>query len=243
MINILITGAGSGVGAAIAQSITAKINARLFLVGRNSERLQQTILSVRKVKADAKAEAIVADVSLTEGIDKIISEVQKHTGTLEIVLHCAGKLIKGSASDLTMADYMSVYGTNVFGPAILSGRLLPFLKKGQLDLPSLCAHVIHISSMGGVQGSMKFAGLSAYSSSKAAVIGLTECLAEEWGKEKIHVNALAIGSVETEMFREAFPDLKAATQASEMGNFIADFALTAGRLMNGKTVQVSASTP
>src|SRR5205085_6355885 len=117
----------------------------------------------------------------------------------------------------------------------LTRGLLPFMKAG--------AHIVNISSMGGVQGSVKFKGLSAYSSSKAALINITECLAEELKDTGIAVNCLALGSAQTEMFTAAFPTSKAALSARDMGAYVADFALKGGSYFNGKTIQVSNSTP
>ena len=104
-------------------------------------------------------------------------------------------------------------------------------------------HVVTISSMGGVQGSMKFAGLSAYSSSKGAVIAMTELWAEEFKESGPSFNVLALGAVQTEMLEEAFPGYKAPTTALEMATYIKDFALTGHTLYNGKLLQVSNSTP
>jgi NAD(P)-dependent dehydrogenase (short-subunit alcohol dehydrogenase family) len=104
-------------------------------------------------------------------------------------------------------------------------------------------HVVTISSMGGVQGSMKFAGLSAYSSSKGAVITLTELLAEEYKETGPSFNVLALGAVQTEMLEEAFPGYKASVSADQMANYIFDFSVNGNKLYNGKLMQVSSSTP
>ena len=97
--------------------------------------------------------------------------------------------------------------------------------------------------MGGVQGSMKFPGLAAYSSSKAAIITLTELLAEEYKTTGPSFNVLALGAVQTEMLEEAFPGYKANTSAQEMANYIYDFSLNGNAYYNGKLLQVSNSTP
>ncbi|MGO2293820.1 MAG: SDR family NAD(P)-dependent oxidoreductase, partial [Psychroflexus halocasei] len=100
-----------------------------------------------------------------------------------------------------------------------------------------------ISSMGGVQGSVKFPGLAAYSSSKAAVITLTELLAEEYKETGISFNVLALGAVQTEMLAAAFPGLEAPVSAHDMADYIFDFALKGHRFYNGKLLQVANSTP
>ena len=104
-------------------------------------------------------------------------------------------------------------------------------------------HVVTISSMGGVQGSLKFPGLAAYSSSKGAVITLTELLAEEYKTNGPSFNVLALGAVQTEMLAEAFPGYQAPLSAFEMADYIFGFSLTGHQYYNGKLLQVSNSTP
>ena len=135
----------------------------------------------------------------------------------------------------TIEDFEDIYKVNVFAVAELTRRVLPKMPKG--------GHVVTISSMGGVQGSLKFPGLSAYSSSKAAVITLTELWAEEFKEKGWSFNALAIGAVQTEMLAEAFPGYQAPLSANEMASYVKDFALTGHQFYNGKVLQVSSSTP
>jgi NAD(P)-dependent dehydrogenase (short-subunit alcohol dehydrogenase family) len=97
--------------------------------------------------------------------------------------------------------------------------------------------------MGGIQGSMKFAGLAAYSSSKGAVITLSELLAEEYKERGIAFNVLALGSVQTEMLAEAFPGYQAPITAAQMADYIYNFTLSGHQFYNGKVLQVSSTTP
>ncbi|MNY61790.1 short chain dehydrogenase [compost metagenome] len=97
--------------------------------------------------------------------------------------------------------------------------------------------------MGGFQGSSKFSGLAAYSSSKAALAVLTECLAEEFKDKGIRVNCLALGSAQTEMFEAAFPGIEAGKLAFEMGRYIAEFAQNGHQYYNGKILPVALTTP
>jgi NAD(P)-dependent dehydrogenase (short-subunit alcohol dehydrogenase family) len=105
------------------------------------------------------------------------------------------------------------------------------------------SHILNIGSMGGFQGSVKFAGLSAYSASKAALHTLTECLALELAGQEIKVNCLAIGSAQTEMLEQAFPGYQSPVMAFEMGKYIADFSITGHRFFNGKVLPVAVTTP
>ncbi len=137
--------------------------------------------------------------------------------------------------ELTRAEITHTYEVNVIGVMQAIQACLPQLGKS--------SHVVNISSMGGFQGTMKFPGLSAYSPSKAALVSLTELLAEEYKDSGICFNCLCLGAVQTEMLEAAFPGYVAPHSANEMAAYISDFALTAHRFMNGKIIPVSLSTP
>jgi NAD(P)-dependent dehydrogenase (short-subunit alcohol dehydrogenase family) len=166
---------------------------------------------------------------------KVSDFIKAEWGHVDVLINNAGTLLNKPFLDTTLSDFEYVYKTNVYGVSELIKTVLPYLSKG--------SHVVNISSLGGVQGSMKFAGLSAYSSSKAAVITLTELLAEEYKDNNIAFNVLALGAVQTEMLEEAFPGYKAPTTALEMASYILNFALTGHKFYNGKLLQVSNSTP
>ena len=138
-------------------------------------------------------------------------------------------------SELSLEEFKQSYDVNVFGAFSLTQAVLPFLKKS--------SHVVNISSMGGVQGSAKFPGLAAYSSSKGAIITLTELLAEEFKETGPSFNVLALGAVQTEMLEEAFPGFQAKVSPLEMANYIYNFSTEGNKLFNGKTIPVSTSNP
>ena len=154
---------------------------------------------------------------------------------MDALIHNAGKLIHKPFLKTSYNDFLEVFNVNIFAVAELTKTMLPFFHTG--------AHVVAISSIGGIQGSMKFGGLSAYSSSKGAVITLMELLAEEYKSSGVSFNVLALGAVQTEMLKEAFPDYQANVSATEMASYIADFTLTGNKVYNGKVLQVSNSTP
>jgi len=168
-------------------------------------------------------------------LKKVSEFVSTHWEEVDVLIHNAGKLVNKPFTETTTNNFLEVYKVNVFAIAELTKIMLPYLKKG--------SHVIAISSMGGIQGSMKFPGLAAYSSSKGAIITLFELLAEEYKEQGVAFNTLALGAVQTEMLAEAFPDYEAPTTAVEMANYIASFALTGNQFYNGKVLQVSSSTP
>ena len=137
--------------------------------------------------------------------------------------------------EISSSEFEAIFKVNVFAVATLTRLMLPMMNaKG---------HVLNISSMGGVQGSAKFPGLSAYSSSKGALIILTELLAEEFKESGPSFNALALGAVQTEMLEEAFPGYQAPVTAAQMADHIINFAFNGNQFYNGKVLPVSSSTP
>ena len=170
-------------------------------------------------------------------MDDAIAFLKKEVNHIDFIIHNAGSLVNKPFESITFDELQKVYQVNVFAPYYLTQQLLSVLGKEQKS------HVVNISSMGGFQGSAKFAGLSAYSSSKAAVVGLTECLAEELKDKDIFVNCLAIGAVQTEMLSEAFPGYEAPVSPKQMAEYIFDFAIKGSQFYNGKILPVSSSTP
>ena len=164
--NIIITGTSRGIGYELALQL-AKAGHQVLAISRKTpqaliENENITCLSVDLGKEDELAEV---DKFLTHAWEKV-----------DVIIHNAGSLLNRPFSQTAQEDFENVYRVNVFGVANLTRVCLPYLKKG--------SHVVTISSMGGIQGSMKFAGLAAYSSSKGAVITLTELLAEEYKENK-----------------------------------------------------------
>ena len=226
MKNVIITGTSRGIGFELAQ-IFAKNEYQVLALSRNSEPLEN--LTIKNITT------LSIDLSKENELKKITNFVTSNWKTVDILINNAGKLINKPFGKLTTSDFLESYQVNVFSVAELTRQLIPFLKKG--------SHVVNISSIGGVQGSMKFPGLAAYSSSKGALITLTELLAEEYKEQQIAFNVLALGAVQTEMLEEAFPGYKAPVSAIEMADYIFNFALTGNKFYNGKILQVSSTTP
>jgi len=225
--NIIITGTSRGIGFELAQ-LFANANHNVLCLSRNTK----TISSLNH----SKISVINFDLAQEKDYQKVTDFVTKNwNNQVDILINNAGLLINKSFENLSFENWKKVYEVNVFGVAELIKTTLPFLKPK--------SHVVTISSMGGIQGSMKFPGLAAYSSSKGAVITLSEVLAEEFKEQQIAFNVLALGAVQTEMLAEAFPDYQAPLTASEMAQYIFEFALTGNKYYNGKTLEVSSTTP
>lgn len=225
--NILITGAGRGIGYECVKQLAANPTNNIICISRNISTL--TALALPNVHA------IAADITHAENIDGIVNTITAKYGKIDVLLNNAGLLINKPFIDFSNDDARRIFEVNFFAPARLIQALTPHIKHG--------GHIVNIGSMGGYQGSRKFPGLAYYSASKGALAILTECLAEELKDSGIRVNCLALGSVQTEMLQEAFPGYQSPTTVEEMAHFIIDFALHSGRLFNGKVLPVSVTTP
>ena len=225
--NIIITGTSRGIGFELVK-LFADAGHQVLSLSRNNTPVAN--LGLKNVIA------LSFDLS-SEGDYKKVTDfvTDKWDGKVDVLINNAGLLINKPFQELTAKDWLNVYQVNVFGVAELTKTVLPYMKAG--------SHVTTVSSMGGIQGSMKFPGLAAYSSSKGAVITLSEVLAEEYKEQQIAFNVLALGAVQTEMLEEAFPGYKAPLKAIEIAEYIYDFSLTGNKYYNGKVLEVSSTTP
>ena len=225
MKNIIITGTSRGMGYELALQF-ANAGHNVLAISRNTP---QALIENPNITC------LSVDLSHEKELQKVTDFLSQTWKNVDIIIHNAGSLLLKSFGEITSAEFENIYKVNVFGVANLTRICIPFLQKG--------SHVVTISSMGGIQGSVKFAGLSAYSSSKGAVITLSELLAEEYREQGIAFNVLALGAVQTEMLQEAFPGYEAPISAAAMADYIFDFALTGNKYFNGKVLQVSSTTP
>ena len=221
---LVITGSSRGIGFAMVQQ-AIQAGHRIYALSRNIQPLKKSDL-LNPYAIDLSDENAVADFA---------NRLKQEGVRIDALINNAGAFKNIPFSETTTAVFESIYRINVFGLASLTRMLLPLINsKGQ---------VLNISSMGGVDGSSKFPGLAAYSSSKGAVNTLTELLAEEYKATGPTFNALALGAVQTEMLAQAFHGLKAPVSADEMARYILKFALEGQQFFNGKILSVSSSTP
>ena len=224
MKTLLVTGASRGVGFEICKQ-AATNGHKVIALSRNTKPLKD-MKNVYPFAVDLSQEAEIVDFS---------QEIKTSFKTIDVLINNAGSLVNKPFLEMSSSEFEEVYKVNVFAVASLTRLILPMMEaKG---------HVLNISSMGGVQGSAKFPGLSAYSSSKGALVILTELLAEEFKETGPSFNVLALGAVQTEMLEEAFPGYQAPVSAAQMAFYIIDFALTSHQFYNGKVLPISSSTP
>lgn len=238
--NIIITGAGRGIGYGLALKFACEDANKIIAISRNIEAIESLSAGQRKGFHE-NAEILPLSFDLTtisHQKEPFLNFLNKNKiNHIDILINNAGQLINRFFEKSTLDDAKALFDVNFHAPAELIRTLLPFFKIAPRP------HILNISSMGGFQGSAKFKGLAYYSASKAALASLTECLAEEHKNDGIAFNCLALGAVQTEMLNEAFPGYKAPLSAAEMAKFIYNFAVTGHHFINGKIIPVSLSTP
>ncbi|MEQ8323491.1 MAG: SDR family oxidoreductase [Vicingaceae bacterium] len=233
MTNVLITGAAGGIGQALVNVFARNRELKIIALSRSKQALETLQLEIRS-KFDRSIDIIELDLEKPDFEDEVFTRVNRDYGSLTYLINNAGSLINKPFESTTKEDMERQMCVNYFAPFKLIQVLMPLFRKSQ-DHP----HVVNIGSMGGFQGSSKFPGLSSYSSSKAAISSLTECLAFEYKAQRISFNCLALGSANTEMLRQAFPDYTSKMEADRIAEFIADFVQNGFEFFNGKVIPVA----
>lgn len=232
--NIIVTGASRGIGYETIKILAADTGNKIIALARNRGALEK----LKRECNRGNVYIVAIDLADKNMKKKLIPFIQKQFKFIDILINNAGAIVNKPIQSTSDKELENVYNVNVLSVYRLIRDLIPLLKRQKRG-----SHIVNISSMGGVQGSVKFSGLSAYSSSKGAVAVLTECLAQELKQFNISVNCLALGSVQTEMLQKAFPGYKAPLSAIQMADFVANFALAGNQHFNGKILPVSISTP
>jgi len=225
MQTVVISGTSRGIGKELVL-IFAQAGYKVYALSRNA--------ALVNAYADGHPNIKALEVDINDW-ERASADIKEAIASIDILIHNAATFINKPFKEMKPADMQAVYHTNVMAPYFLSQALV--------DIMPAKSQILAISSVGGVGGSMKFPGLSVYSSSKGALNIIVECLAEELRQKEIFVNALALGSSETEMFKAAFPDLSAASKPEDMAQYIYNFAKSSVPLVNGKTFPISSQNP
>ena len=225
--NIIVVGASRGIGREIVRQLASNPEYNILALSRSLEEMKSNFSELNNVQCyefDLNTNSVRIDFT------NIIAQID----TIDVLINNAGLLVNKEFSSLTHQDLLSSYQINVIG-------IMETVQSAIVKMSS--SHIVNISSIGGFQGSVKFPGLTAYSTSKAALCSFTELFAEEYKETDIKMNCLCLGAAQTEMLEKAFPGYEAPVSASKMAEFIVNFALTADEWMNGKIIPVSLSTP
>ena len=230
--NIVITGASSGIGREIAIKLAGNPQNRIIAISRNENALRSLANGSKYKNITATPLDIAGSRS---SLRELKNSLSSDPGLIDILINNAGFLVNKPFDEHSEEEIARIIAVNFTGAAALITELIPLMHKG--------SHVVNIGSMGGFQGSLKFTGLSYYSAAKGALAILTESLAAEYADRGISFNCLCPGAVQTEMFSQAFPGHTAPVMPSEMAGFIADFAVNGNRFFNGKILPVALSVP
>jgi NAD(P)-dependent dehydrogenase (short-subunit alcohol dehydrogenase family) len=233
--NIIITGASSGVGFEAAIELAATGKHKIIALARSQDKLQRLLEIATGLNPDAQIFAIAFDIVNDDyhSLQQFIAA--NFDNRVDVLINNAGMLINKPFMELAELDFVEMLQSNYLGHVRMIQGVAGLMPSG--------SHIVNIGSMGGFQGSVKFNGLSAYSASKAALHTLTECLAQEFAEKGIKVNCLALGSAQTEMLEKAFPGYESPVMAFEMGKYIAEFATTGHKFFNGKIIPVALNAP
>jgi NAD(P)-dependent dehydrogenase (short-subunit alcohol dehydrogenase family) len=233
--NIIITGASSGVGFEAVLELILSGNHQVIALARSEDKLGRLLEIAQGLNPDCILYPVAFDIVHDDYHDLKQFIATRFNNQVDVLINNAGMLINKPFMELLESDFVEMLQSNYIGHVRIIQALLPLMPEG--------SHILNIGSMGGFQGSDKFSGLSAYSASKSALHTLTECLAQELAGQQIKVNCLALGSAQTEMLEKAFPGYESPVMAFEMGKYIADFAITGHRFFNGKILPVALNTP
>ncbi len=223
---VVITGASRGIG---KELINYFLENKVDVIAVTS--------NPDSIKAQTNLQVIAADFDNIDTVFSAAEKIKNLTKEVSILINNAATLVNKPFNNISVKDFESTYRVNVEAPFFFTQQLAPVMGLTKM------AHIVNISSIGGFIGSAKFAGLSAYSSSKGALSVLTECLAEELKDKNIRANCLCLGAVNTEMLKQAFPGYEAPLNPKQMADYIGNFALTGHTYFNGKVLPISVSTP
>ena len=187
----LITGASKGIGAAMAQAL-AEFGATVIVNSRKQEAIDHVVENLKS--QGLNAEGIAANVGDTPQCGRLIDEITQRHGGLDILINnAAANPVFGPIHNTDQRAFDKIIDVNLKGPFELCKLAYPIMKsRGG-------GSIIHISSIGGVTPE---AGIGIYSVSKAAIINLTQAMAQDWGEDNIRVNTICPGLIKTK-FSEA----------------------------------------
>lgn len=189
--NVLVTGGGRGIGEAIVRTLANK-----YKVAFTYNQSEEKALSLEK-ELEGRVKAFKCDVSSAEDVKRMANEVRSSFGKINMLVNNAGVSMTKLFQDLSDDDWRKVMGVNLDGTFFVTREFVPDM------ISAGFGRIVNVSSMWGISGaSME----TAYSASKAGVIGLTKALAQELAPSGITVNAVAPGAIDTDMMHEYSPD-------------------------------------
>lgn len=184
---VLITGGGSGIGAATAMRFAAE-GACVAVVGRRSEKLAEVVGEIEA--AGGVAMAVAGDVIVEEDVRNLFREIETRFGGVDVVVNSAGGVDRTKVADSTVEEWDRVMAVNVRSIFLTAKYAIPHMQRQR------SGSIVNVSSISGLAGQ---ADAASYSAAKAAANNLTRAMAHDYGPDGIRVNAVLPGLVRTEM--------------------------------------------
>jgi NAD(P)-dependent dehydrogenase (short-subunit alcohol dehydrogenase family) len=185
----LVTGGGSGIGAAIARGFVAE-GAKVCIAGRRQEKLERRAASF----PSGSVATCAGDISNPDDVRRMVAATIAFGGGIDILVNNAAYDVQGSITELELRDWQRILEVNLTGPFLLMKETLPYMvRKGG-------GSIINISSIGGIRC---MPGCPGYATTKAGLIVLTQQAALEYGPAGVRCNVVCPGATRTEMLEEA----------------------------------------
>jgi NAD(P)-dependent dehydrogenase (short-subunit alcohol dehydrogenase family) len=201
----IVTGAGSGIGRAIAIAL-AREGAQIALIGRSRDKLDETAAEIRANAPSAEAISLVCDITQASDTKSVVAAVEKAFGRLNVLVNNAGALSVSTIETISEADWDSLIITNLKGPFLMSRAALPALRR---------AGGGSIVNIGSVLGLVAVKDRAAYCASKGGVTLLTKAMALDHAQDNIRVNCICPSVVETDLVRDLWANSEEGRRAKE----------------------------
>jgi NAD(P)-dependent dehydrogenase (short-subunit alcohol dehydrogenase family) len=202
--HVIVTGAGRGIGAAIAQELAAR-GARLSLLGRNLARLTAQARSI-KSKHKVRVQSVQCDISDPTAITRAFQIAADRLGVPYALVNNAGEVTPAPFAKMTREQWDSTIATNLTGSVLCMQQVLP----GMIEIGR--GRIINIASTAGLKG---YSRLAAYCASKHGLMGVTRAVALETARSGVTVNAVCPGYTDTEMTRSGIQAVRSRLSVSE----------------------------
>ncbi|WP_312925369.1 SDR family NAD(P)-dependent oxidoreductase [Atlantibacter hermannii] len=232
---VVITGAGSGIGAGAAQRF-AREGASVVLVGRTPEKLEKVAAQLPQ----GKHLVVPCDVSSADEVQNLAQRVIDEYSRVDVLVNNAGVIVQGRIHEISLNDWETLMATDLNGVFYCTHYFMPELLKTK-------GNVVNISSVSGLGGDW---GMSVYNAAKGAVTNFTRALAMDYGADGVRVNAICPGFTFTELtedmkqnepllqkFYERIP-LKRAGEPEDIADAIAFIASDDARYITGVNLPV-----
>ncbi|MCZ7380747.1 MAG: SDR family NAD(P)-dependent oxidoreductase [Candidatus Methanoperedens sp.] len=219
---IIVTGSGRGIGKYIAKRL-GKEGATIVVTGRNEAEIEKVCDEIND--DGGRAIFIKGDVTSEEDVREVINKTIQKFGKIDVLVNNAGVGLRKLLWETKVEEFEEIMDVNVKGVFLYMKNIIPKMKGGL---------IINISSGAGKAG---ISTLSVYCASKFAVIGLTEAVSGEVGKN-IKIVALCPGSVNTGMFKKMFPGEKADLEPEEVAEKVADICIHPGKYRSGESIEI-----